>query len=77
MSLGRKMDGTGDHQVEQDKSSSERQITNVFTHMWNLDLIISDCKGGDGFGGEPGRGRRRKGQGDWDEYDQITIYIRK
>jgi hypothetical protein len=32
------MDGTGDHTVEGDKPSSERQISHVFLHMQNLDV---------------------------------------
>jgi hypothetical protein len=34
----KKMDGTGDHRVERDKPSSERQTSHGFTHMWNLDI---------------------------------------
>jgi hypothetical protein len=34
----RKMNGTGDHCVKQNKPSSERQISQAFTHMQNLDL---------------------------------------
>jgi hypothetical protein len=34
----RKMDGTGDHNVEWDKPSSKTQRSHVFAHMWNLDL---------------------------------------
>jgi hypothetical protein len=32
------MDGTGDYHGEQHKPSSERQVWNVFIHMWNPDL---------------------------------------
>jgi hypothetical protein len=38
MSFFRKIDRTGDHHVKWDKTSSERQILCVFTHMQNLDL---------------------------------------
>jgi hypothetical protein len=34
------MDGAGDFPVKQDKPNSERQITNVFTYIQNLDLKI-------------------------------------
>jgi hypothetical protein len=52
----RKMNGTGDHQVKQNKSASERQISHIFSHIWNLDLKklkkIMSTKGGL-FDGEP------------------------
>jgi hypothetical protein len=32
----RKMDGNGDHHVEWDKLVSQRQVSHVFSHMWNL-----------------------------------------
>jgi hypothetical protein len=32
------MDGSRDHHVEQGKSSSEKQLSYVFTHMWNPNL---------------------------------------
>jgi hypothetical protein len=31
----RKMDRTRDHHVKQNKPDLERQILNVFSHMWN------------------------------------------
>jgi hypothetical protein len=34
----RKMDRTGDYHVKQDKPDSERQISQDFSHVWNLDL---------------------------------------
>jgi hypothetical protein len=34
----RKMDGTGDHLVKQNKSDSEKQISHVFCYIWNPDL---------------------------------------
>jgi hypothetical protein len=34
------MDETGNHDVEQNKPDSERQIPHVFSHMWNLNLKI-------------------------------------
>jgi hypothetical protein len=41
-----KMDGTGDHYVEQDKSSS-KNLNKYYTHRWNLELkwmIIMRCE---------------------------------
>jgi hypothetical protein len=64
----RKMDGIGGHHIKRDKSSSERQILHVFTHMQNLDiknymtrLQKSDsleCVGGDHW---MKRGKRERG----------------
>jgi hypothetical protein len=31
-----KMDGTEDHHVKQNKPDSERQVSHVFSHMWNV-----------------------------------------
>jgi hypothetical protein len=33
-----KMDGTGSHYIKGDKPSSQRQMSHVFSHMWNSDL---------------------------------------
>jgi hypothetical protein len=33
-----KMDGTGDHNVDQNKPSLKTQISHAVTQMWDLDL---------------------------------------
>jgi hypothetical protein len=33
----RRMDGTGDHRVKQNKPDEERQISHVLCHKWNPD----------------------------------------
>jgi hypothetical protein len=33
----RKMDRTGDHHIKWNKPDSEKQISSVFSHMWNLE----------------------------------------
>jgi hypothetical protein len=42
------MDGTGNHNVKQNKPSSERQILHAFSHKWNLDMKKKkkECKRG-------------------------------
>jgi hypothetical protein len=35
------MDGTEFHHAERNKSSSEREMLHIFTHMWTLDLKIA------------------------------------
>jgi hypothetical protein len=35
------MEATGAPHIKQDMSSSERQVSDVFTQMWNLDLKLS------------------------------------
>jgi hypothetical protein len=42
MSLARKWDGTGDYHAEQNKPGLEKQVSHVFTHMWNLDQKINN-----------------------------------
>jgi hypothetical protein len=32
------MDGSRDHHVKQSKPGSERQISHIFFHVWDLDL---------------------------------------
>jgi hypothetical protein len=31
------MDVSGDHQVKQNKTDSESQISHIFSYMWNVD----------------------------------------
>jgi hypothetical protein len=66
------MDGTGSHQVKQNKPGIERQILNVLSCMQNLALkknewheCNQDCLGVEALGGE-----RAKGESDGDECGQ-------
>jgi hypothetical protein len=55
--------GTGDHHVNWDKPSSERQVSHFFTHMWaesrpKIIIMGHECKRGtvwDGQGKEVGK----------------------
>jgi hypothetical protein len=40
----RKMDGTGEHHVKWNKPASQRQVSDVFSHMWNVWEIKKDIK---------------------------------
>jgi hypothetical protein len=37
----RKMGRNGNHYVKWNKPDSERQISHIFSHMWNLDLKMT------------------------------------
>jgi hypothetical protein len=38
--IHRKVDGTGDHHINQNKPDTERQTLHVFSHMHNLDIFL-------------------------------------
>jgi hypothetical protein len=63
----RKMNGTRNHHVKQNKSDSERQILQIFFNMWKLDQNTKDMSinGGLFGGGTSGRGKGKwEGKGD-------------
>jgi hypothetical protein len=55
----RKMDGTGDHHIKQNKSDLERQTSHVFSHVRSR-LFFKDMKV-ELFGKRKGTSRRRRG----------------
>jgi hypothetical protein len=69
------MYGTGDHHIKQNKSDSEKQILQVFSHTWNLDLKVNDVNAtGRLFRGGTSRSGMAKGEGMGNEYDISTLY---
>ena len=42
------MDGTGGDNAKRNKSSSERQLSYGFTHMWNIKNRVEDYRGREG-----------------------------
>jgi hypothetical protein len=46
MTFSGKINGTGENNVKQNKSDSERQISYIFFHIWNLELKKNECERG-------------------------------
>jgi hypothetical protein len=68
------MYGAEGHHVKQNKPESERQVSLIFSHLWDLDLNLKDRKvEGILFGKREGTIGRGNKKGNGGEYDQSTL----
>jgi hypothetical protein len=73
MSFCRKMDGSEGHHIKWNKPDSERQVSHVFSQMWNLNLKKKQHESRAIKEEERGEGELRITEDNEDKYDQSKL----